>query len=133
MTDKPTDRQIDHLVKARLLEIGLSPTDLAELLAAALAPRRKSGNETAVIGIGRLTRLAKALDVPADFLRRDPQLTPDTSGPAAGRTPQSQASLMQLRLLRAYSALSDHRAQRMLVYLAEQLVKHQAARSGGAS
>jgi hypothetical protein len=106
MTDKPTDGSIDRLVAARLLAIGLSPTDLAELLDAAFQPNECLSSP--VVDVGRLARVAKALDVPA-----------------AQRNPTSQQSLLQLRLLRAFCGLSDQRAQRMLVYLAEQLAKCQ--------
>jgi hypothetical protein len=106
MTNKPTDGPIDRRVAARLLAIGLSPTDLAELLDAAFAPHES--NPSTTIDVGRLAQVAKALDMPA-----------------AQRNPASQQSLLQLRLLRAFCGLSDHRAQRTLVYLAEQLAKCQ--------
>jgi transcriptional regulator with XRE-family HTH domain len=131
MTDQPTDRQIDQLVKARLLEIGLSQTDLAELLNAAFAPTPKDGKQPAAIDLGRLNQVAKVLDVPAALLRdHDGTAIADQAGQATAGNPESQASLLQLRLLRAFCKLSDQRAQRTLVHLAEQLVKRQAARPG---
>jgi hypothetical protein len=108
MTHQPTDGPIDQLVAARLLAIGLSPTDLAGLLDAAFAPI--ACNPSAAVDVGRLAQVAKALDMPA--VQRDPS---------------SQQSLLQLRLLRAFCGVSDQRAQRMLVYLAEQLAKCQAS------
>lgn len=108
MTHQPTDQPIDQLVAARLRDIGLSPTDLAELLDAAFAPI--ACNPSATADAGRLAQVAKALDMPA--VQRDPA---------------SQQSLLQLRLLRAFCGVSDQRAQRMLVYLAEQLAKCQAS------
>jgi hypothetical protein len=109
MTNQPTDDPIDRLAAARLLAIGLSPTDLAELLDAAFAPN--DCNPSAAVDVGRLAQVAKALDMPA-----------------MQRNPASQQSLLQLRLLRAFCGLSDLRAQRTLVYLAEQLAKCQASR-----
>ena len=129
MTDPTTDRQIDQLVKTRLLEIGLSQTDLAESLNAALAPTPKDGKPPAIIDLDRLNRVAKALAVPAGFLRNQDATLADQAGQAAAGNPESQASLLQLRLLRAFCKLNDQRAQRTLVYLAERLVKRQAARA----
>jgi len=106
MTRQPTNGPIDQLVAARLRAIGLSPTDLAELLDAAFAPIACHPS----ISAGRLVQVAKALDMPT-----------------AQRDPASQQSLLQLRLLRAFCGVSDQRAQRMLVYLAEQLAKCQAS------
>ena len=107
MTSQPTNGPIDQVVAARLRAIGLSPTDLAELLDAAFAPVACHPSVSA----GRLAQVAKALDMPA-----------------ARGDPASQQSLLQLRLLRAFCGVSDQRAQRMLVYLAEQLAKCQASR-----
>ena len=109
MTNQPTDGPIDQLVARRLLAIGLSPTDLAELLDAAFAPIEC--HPSAAVDAGRLAQVAKALDMPT--IQRD----------AA-----SQQSLLQLRLLRAFCGVNDPRAQRMLVYLAEQLAKCPASR-----
>jgi hypothetical protein len=132
MTGKPTDAQIDQLLRARWLEIGLAHADLAALLDAALQPTPKDGDGPVGMDAGRLTRLAKALAIPAGF--------PGASGgtdrkaePCPAQHPGSQQSLLQLRLLRAFCELSDHRAQRMLVYLAEQLAKYAATRPGEAS
>jgi len=133
MTDKPTDRQIDWQVKARWLEIRLAQADLAELLNAAFQLKSNDGKQPAIVDARRLTRVAQALDVAADVPRgHDEATVPDKAGRIPRRNPQSQASLQQLRLIRAFCALSDHRAQRMLVYLAEQLVKRQATRRGDA-
>lgn len=126
MTNRPTDRQIARMVEARLLEIGLSQTDLAELLDAAF--QSNDAGASAAIDVARLTRVAKALDIPANFLRgRDGAAT---AAQAARPDPTSPSPLLQLRLFRAFCGLSDHRAQKMLVYLAEQLVKRQPARPG---
>ena len=109
MTNQPTEQPIDQLVAARLRDIGLSPADLAELLDAAFAPIPY--NPSAAVDAGRLAQVAKALDIPA--MPRDPAL---------------QQSLLQLRLLRAFCGVSDQRAQKMLVYLAEQLAKCPASK-----
>lgn len=127
MTGKPTDGQIDQLLRARWLEIGLAQADLAELLDAALQPVAKDGGGTAAMDARRLTQLANALAMPGPPGGTERKIA---SWPA--EHPGSQQSLLQLRLLRAFCELRDHRAQRMLVYLAEQLAKCAATRSGDA-
>jgi hypothetical protein len=127
MTGKPTDGQIDQLLRARWLEIGLAQADLAALLDAALQPIAQDSDETAGIDAGRLTQLANALGIPGA-----PGETDRTIAPWSAGHPGSRQSLLQLRLLRAFCELRDHRAQRMLVYLAEQLAKCAATRPGDA-
>ena len=131
MTGKPTDGQIDQLLRAQWLEIGLAQADLAELLDAALQPTPKDGDGPAGVEAGRLTHLAKALGIPAGF-PRPPGGTDRKIVPWPAEHPGSQQSLLQLRLLRAFCELRDDRAQRMLVYLAEQLTKCTVTRPGDA-
>jgi transcriptional regulator with XRE-family HTH domain len=125
MTGGGTEGHIDRLVKARWLAIGLSQTDLAEVLDAAFR-QAKDGNESNGASAGRLLQVAAALDIPLDFFhdhavkteREEPDLSPT----------ETFGSLLELRLLRAFRELRDHRTKRMLVHLAEQIVKRQANR-----
>ena len=132
MTGNASDEQIDRLVKAHWLEIGLSPRDLAEILNAVLQQSPKQDDDTDRVGAERLMRVSKALDVPVDLLRNGQSTTGQTdavSGDAAG----SVLSLFELRLLRAFSQLRDHRAKRLLIQLAEQMVKRQTGDDGDAA
>jgi transcriptional regulator with XRE-family HTH domain len=128
-----TDGHIDQLVKAGWLAIGLSQTDLAEVLGAAFQQNRKDGNGSNGIDAGRLMRVAEALDIPVASVH----------GPATGAgqeqrdfssadTLNSLQSLLQLRLLRAFHEIEDQQTKRMLVHLAEKIVKRQANRRGDA-
>jgi transcriptional regulator with XRE-family HTH domain len=112
MTGNPTDAQTDRLIRARLCEIGLSQADLAELLEAAFQSPAKNGDRPAAPDAGRLAEVAAALGLPA---------RPEKAAPSSPEGWGSQQSLFELRLLRAFCELRDPRAQRMLVYLAEQL------------
>ena len=124
MTGKPTDGQTDRLIKARLREIGLSQADLAELLNAAFQPPPKGSDRPAGLDVGRLAQVATALGIPAHFLRDNiAGISREKAAPSSAKGPGSQQSLLELRLLRAFGELRDPRAQRMLVYLAEQLAK----------
>jgi hypothetical protein len=132
MTSSASDRHIDRLVKARWLAIGLSQSDLAEILGAALeAPARAKGTADNV-GADRLIDVAEALDIPADRLRERAA----GQGEAELRSAEfsdSMHSLLDLRLLRAFCLLRDQRTKLMFVHLAEQIAKRQANRSGDAS
>jgi hypothetical protein len=131
MTGKPTDGPSDQLIRERWREIGLSQSDLAELLDAACLP---PGGDPAGPDAGRLAQVATALGIPLHF-RRDniAASSREKAASSAAAGPGSQRSLLELRLLRAFCELRDPRAQRMLVYLAEQLAKYAATRPGEAS
>jgi hypothetical protein len=125
-----TDADIDQIVQARWLAIGLSQADLVAVLDVAFKPTQKDGNGSNDAGATRLMEVAEALDIPLDFFhghadRARPE-APDLS------SDETFNSLLELRLLRAFRELRDHRTRRMLVHLAEQIAKRQANRRGDA-
>jgi hypothetical protein len=129
---KSTDGQIDQLVKTRWLALGLSQTDLAEILNAALEPAYKDGNGSDCVDKGRLMQVADALEIPIDFsagtaVRAEPEQRGPSSPPFNSSHP-----LLELRLLRAFHGLQDRRTKRMLIHLAEQFVMRQNNRRGDA-
>jgi transcriptional regulator with XRE-family HTH domain len=126
MSGKPTDGQIDQLVKARWLALGLSQADLAEVLGARGQPAPKPGNGAGRADVGRLMQVAEALGVSHDLFQG---LAPAPRKPdcATGESDAMQA-LLELRLLRLFRELRDHNAKRMLIQLADQIVKRQAPR-----
>ncbi|MBR1197134.1 helix-turn-helix transcriptional regulator [Bradyrhizobium sp. AUGA SZCCT0240] len=122
---KSTDGQIDQLVKARWLALGLSQNDLAEVLAG--QPTPKANNGSGRVSVGRLMQVADALGVSHDlFEGLSPSTRPQKpqSGNASADTMQA---LLELRLLRVFRELQDNNTKRMLIQLAEQIVKRQAA------
>jgi hypothetical protein len=127
MTDKPTNGQTERLISARWREIGLSQADLAELLDAAFQLPAQDGDRPSGPDAGRLAQVAAALGMPAHFVRDNLAAgRREKAAPASAKGLGSQQSLLELRLLRAFCELRDPRAQRMLVYLAEQLAKCRA-------
>ncbi len=126
MTDHVSDGQIDRLVKARWLAIGISQSDLAEVLSAALKPR--DGDRHDRPDSARLRQIAEALGLPAD-LSRDA----GDGARCADEEIDLRQSVLDLRLLRAFRELQDHRTKRTLIHLAEQMVKRQIGRDEGAS
>jgi hypothetical protein len=143
MTSNASEAQIDRLVKAGWLKMGLSPNDLAEVFDAVLQPRTRQDRDEGQIDADRLTAIGHALEMPIDTIRPKERSTsqpdagqPDAGQPGAGSAPVdlslSMLSLLELRLLRAFCQLQDPRTRRLLIHLAEQLVKRQTDRGGAA-
>jgi hypothetical protein len=131
MTGSASDGHIDRLVKARWLAIGLSQSDLAEILDAAFESpvTTKAASD---VGIDRLIDVAEALDIPTDRLR-DCNAGKSDAELKSAELSGSMHSLLDLRLLRAFCLLRDQRTKVMFVHLAEQIAKRQANRAGDAS
>ena len=116
-----TDAQIDQLLKARWLALGLSQKDLAEVL----QPAAKTANGSRRPDVERLMQVADALGVSHDLfqglattLRKVEDCEADNA---------AMQALLELRLLRVFRELADHSAKRMLIQLAEQIVKRQTS------
>jgi transcriptional regulator with XRE-family HTH domain len=129
-----TDQHIDRLLKARWLAIGLSQSDLAEVLDAAFKQTQKDANGSNGADTSRLMQIAEALDIPVDFFcgQVAVRTSQEEQNPSSAETFGSLHSLLELRLLRAFHELSEQRTKRLLVHLAEQIVKRQANRRGHA-
>jgi predicted acyltransferase len=130
MTQKRSDAidgHIDQIINARWLAMGLSQTDLAEVLG--LAFRKNDDAAPNGAGTGRVAQIAQALDVPVNVLYRQPGAGTreglELSSPAPSNALQS---LLALRLLRAFHALTDQATKEVVVQLAEQIVKRQIDR-----
>jgi hypothetical protein len=116
------DGPIDQLVKARWQAMGLSQTDLAEVLNAAFAPAPQDHNAPNGVAAGRPMQVAEALQVCVDLFPTRGQLDPSSA--------ESLQSLLALRLMRAFYELTDQRTKEVLVHLAEQIVRRQADGQG---
>jgi hypothetical protein len=130
MTNGPTDGRIDQLVKARWLAIGLSQTDLAEVLDATFQ-QTADGNGSNCVDTDRLMQVAEALEIPADFFYGKTIRTEQEASSA--QCASSLQSVLALRLMRAFQDLTDLRTKEVLVQLAEQIVKRQIRRRGDGS
>ena len=129
-----TDGHLDQLVKAGWLAIGLSQSDVAEVLGATFQQAQTDGKGSIRSDGGRLVQVAEALDMPADLFdshaAKPDMEEPDHSSP---ENLCSLQSLLELRLLRAFHELRDHRTKRLLIRLAEQIIKRQANACGDVS
>jgi hypothetical protein len=130
MTNGPTDGRIDQLVKARWLAIGLSQTDLAEVLDATFQ-QTADGNGSNCVDTDRLMQIAEALEIPADFFYGKTIRTEQEA--SSVQCASSLQSVLALRLMRAFQDLTDLRTKEVLVQLAEQIVKRQMHRRGDGS
>jgi transcriptional regulator with XRE-family HTH domain len=119
------DDQIDQLVQERWRAIGLSQADLAEVLHRERAPARHGANGAAKVDTRRLMTIAEVLGITADVL--DPQATPAARTRGSIQAAQSLQSLLELRMLRVFRDVQDPETKRILIELAEQIVKRQAA------
>jgi transcriptional regulator with XRE-family HTH domain len=128
MTGDTTEGHIDQLVKARWLAIGLSQSDLAEVLGAAIRQTPADGDASRAAA-GRLMEIADALGFSPNFVRSSAEAGQELSPEQSGCSLQS---LLDLRLLRAFRELQDHRSKRMLIHLAERIARRQATRRGDA-
>jgi transcriptional regulator with XRE-family HTH domain len=115
-------------VKARWLAIGLSQSDLAEVLGAAIRQTPADGDASRAAA-GRLMEIADALGFSPNFVRSSAEAGQEHSPEQSGCSLQS---LLDLRLLRAFRELQDHRSKRMLIHLAERIARRQATRRGDA-
>jgi hypothetical protein len=134
MTASTSDGHIERLIKAGWLEIGLSQSDLAEVLDTVLQHPPKHNGDADQVDADRLTEVGQALDMPIDLLRdRNSGTDPLDAVLSSAELSHAVLSLLELRLLRAFCRLQDHRTKRLLIHLAEQIVKRQTGPGGDAA
>lgn len=130
---KSTEGHIDQLVQAKWREIGLSQSDLAEVLGATPPQRTGRTNGRDAVDIERLRQVASALGVSVDLFNG----RASSAAARARRLPEpgsaSLQSLLELRLLRLFRELHDADTKRILIDLTAQIVKRQADPTGEAS
>lgn len=129
---------IEQLVQARWRAIGLSQSDLAEVLCAESAPDTNGLDDATKIDARRLAIVADMLGLVTGIVSPrgvSPQGTnPQTANPQIAKTgqprngtptAQSLQSLLELRMLRVFREVQDPATKRVLIELAEQIVKRQ--------
>jgi transcriptional regulator with XRE-family HTH domain len=123
---KSTDGPIDQLVKAKWLALGLSQSDLAEVLGASAQQAPKGANGSIRIDAGRLMQVADALGVSPDLFPGHASAAKPQRVESFAADPATMQALLELRLLRVFREVQDHNTKRVLIHLAEQIVKRQA-------
>jgi transcriptional regulator with XRE-family HTH domain len=112
----PADRDVGQRVRVRRLELGLSQQRLGQELGLTFQQVQKYEKGTNRIGAGRLQQIAKILKVPTSYFFDD---APD--GLHSPNVLQFLDTAYALRLVRAFSRLSDRRQQLRIVELVEHL------------
>ncbi len=117
-----TEGPIDQLVKARWLALGLSQKDLAEVL----QPAAKAGNGSGRPDAGRLMQVADALGISHELFQGLAPAARKSESFDTNTDTETMQTLLELRLLRVFRELQQHDSRRMLIQLAEQIVRRQA-------
>jgi transcriptional regulator with XRE-family HTH domain len=114
------DAEIGRLVRTQRQQLRLSQSDLAERIGVTFQQVQKYENGTNRISIGRLTRIAEALDVPPTFFfGRETK-----AGVATGnKSREFLAAPGALRLIRAYDRFPGRELRTAFVEFAESLAK----------
>jgi transcriptional regulator with XRE-family HTH domain len=123
-TPDRVDIEVGQRIKVQRLSAGLSQTKLGENVGVTFQQVQKYEKGANRVGIGRLTRIARALNVSVNFFFEG-QDTIDRVAQTAGESPLSL--LMQplaFRLLQAYSTLADGEMRRSIVELVERVAVH---------
>jgi transcriptional regulator with XRE-family HTH domain len=121
------DIEVGQRIKIQRLVAGLSQTELGENIGVTFQQVQKYEKGATRVGIGRLTRIARVLNVSVNsfFEGRD------TIEHVAQKGVESPLSLLThphaFRLLQAYSRLTDGEMRRSIVELVERV----AVKSGG--
>jgi len=111
----PQDREVGRRIKMRRRELGISQTVLGDTLNISYQQIQKYEKGTNRVGAGRLQHIASVLKVPISFF------FDDLGGHDGGGSEISALldTVYALRLLKAFSKVSDHRVQRRVVELVE--------------
>jgi transcriptional regulator with XRE-family HTH domain len=119
------DAKIGRLVRAQRKQLGLSQTDLAKRIGVTFQQVQKYESGTNRISIGRLTRIAEALDVPPPFF-----FAGETKASVASATKSREflATEGALRLVKAFDRFPSMEMRTSFVQLAESLAKGGKAR-----
>ena len=119
------DRQVGHRIRLLRQEAKLSQTVLAEQLGVTFQQVQKYENGSNRVGAGRLTRIADVLGVPVSALlgtNEEKNVTRKGSGGTSSPL-KLLAEPGALRLLRAYSKLTDGKMRRSIVALIENVAR----------
>jgi transcriptional regulator with XRE-family HTH domain len=118
----PRDADIARRVRALRLQRGLSQTALGSALGVTFQQVQKYESGTNRISAGRLYRIAQALDAPIPFFYANDE---DRRSQTEPRACDVETDFLQntgaMRLIRAYSRITDRDTQRRLLRLTESL------------
>jgi transcriptional regulator with XRE-family HTH domain len=118
-TPDRVDIEVGQRIKIQRLSAGLSQTKLGENIGVTFQQVQKYEKGANRVGIGRLTRIARALNVSIDSFFEG-RGTIDRVAQKGGESPLSLLTQpFAFRLLQAYSTLADGEMRRSIVELVE--------------
>lgn len=117
------DKQVGRRIRVHRLTLGMSQTTLAKALGVTFQQVQKYEKGANRVGAGRLTNIANALGVPVTtLLGADDNASPPREGKQEDGSPLNLLTTPDvLKLLRAYSKLSDGMMRRLVVTLVEHI------------
>src|ERR1700719_3608318 len=117
----PVDIEVGQRIKIQRLAAGLSQTKLGENVGVTFQQVQKYEKGANRVGIGRLTRIARVLNVSVNSFFEG-QDTIDRVAQTGAESPLSLLTQpLAFRLLQAYSTLADGEMRRSIVELVERL------------
>ncbi len=120
----PIDRLVGQNIRVFRLSKGMTQTALGNALDVTFQQVQKYENGSNRVGSGRLAKISKVLDIPISrfFHNRTPEVE---SGDGRDSISELLTLPYALRMLKAFSRISDKRTILSLVGLAESVAKRQ--------
>jgi len=120
----PIDRRVGAKVRMRRLELGLSQTDVADVLGVTFQQVQKYENGANRIGAGRLLQMAGVLKVePSFFFDEAPRSKSKSSDKELADVVEFLVSKNGLALAEGFMAIRHDRLRRGLVRLVERIAQ----------
>ena len=113
------DSEIGRLIRLRRMELGLSQTELGNVVGITFQQIQKYERGTNRVAASRLRHIAQKLDVPISFF-----LGPDLAASNTSSEILNQLdSISMLRMVRAYSLIQNVKIKQALVVLIEKIAR----------
>jgi transcriptional regulator with XRE-family HTH domain len=116
----PIDRHVGTRLRVRRMMLGMSQTDIGDAIGVTFQQMQKYESGVNRIGAGRLHQIAGILGVPVAFFFDDTPAKPG-SLPAKDDPMAGLANSASLRLVMAFTRITDRELRRRIVALVEEL------------
>ena len=123
------DTEVGESIRAHRLIAGMSQTDLANKLGVSFQQVQKYEKGVNRVGAGRLPQIAEIFNVPISALFNDHAETSTSKGKSNGAPVKLITDPNVLKLLTAYSDITDRAVRRCLADLVEQIARNAKKKS----
>lgn len=124
-----TDSEVGESIRAHRLIAGMSQTDLANKLGVSFQQVQKYEKGVNRVGAGRLPEIAEIFNVPISALFNDHAETSSGKGKTSSAPVRLITDPNVLKLLTAYSDITDRAVRRCLAELVEQIARNAKKKS----